>query len=291
MHQGSSSRDLRYRERCRKKDEAEIVTSSLDCKDLPGNQQGCEVVSAENQFQRGPEVVKRPELFDRSMYIGFDVPDYESTRTLETTLTEEVTEEGASDAVHEQMFGSTGVFPARTGEACSQIDGAQLFEQAPGPVTNAFQEIEIEDELSEIENSRRFLIESGMATSRGFPLVREATGPERARRLARVLEKLGLCVVVVAFIVGSISLSFSLSFEATDPSSEIHELSTESPRGGTTEGPSSPAPAVPSSDARAKFRINLKGFSCGFMDAGGNELCVSAESGICVRRKTLQEVD
>ena len=123
--------------------------------------------------------------------------------------------------------------------------------------------------------------------------------------------------MVVVFIAGCTSLSFSLRFEATEPPSEIHELSTESPRGGTTEGPRSPVTPAPPSDTSAKFRVKLKGFSCGFMDEGGNELCVSAESGVCVRligkrrfrhtivaveakieapmicknRKTLQEVD
>ena len=134
MQRGTSSRELRYSERCRKRAETVCGDDSPVCEDGAGVRQAANVVKEETLQACDAEAVKEKiQLCDGSMYVSFDAPDYESTRTLETTLTEEISEEGFPEAsCGNDGFGFSGM-PSLCGVADGwpQVSKTECGPQSP----------------------------------------------------------------------------------------------------------------------------------------------------------------
>ena len=270
---------MRYEARCREKEAKQSgsaqVVGIVETDEAINKSVGYsrEVLSAETGVDQGvgAESMVAENQRDETFFLSFAAPTMESTRAEDQTLTEVETSLSETPKVN---FAHSAI----QGRGCEQL----LKSESSGSEIPLFP-----DE----GDSRRVLIEGGFAMCQGNPyqpLSADRTQP-RGKFAVSLRTALWIVagVVAVACIVGVVALSDARVSEVeVSTEAPIVSSSTMSPAefGSTTPMP----PFVPDGgriDVRTRFELSLHGFSCGFLDAGGNELCVSLDRGICVRLK------
>ena len=207
---------------------------------------------------------------EETFFVSFNAPNHESTRTIDTTLTDP----------------GTGFSPMIRNHGTSSRSREMLKLDVSSESSSRNSQVYLDD----LErDARRVLVGSGFATSRRHQYQSLSSERTQLRGRLTVSSKTAVWIVVgvitAACVVGVVAAMIVKSSEA-DGSAGSHEdhPTTATPENGistTSELPFVPPVNPPKPNVR--FELSLRGFSCGFADGKRNELCVSIDQGICVR--------